>query len=59
MIQIKSQTANNYLPVRYLSDSRSQLYRNFPFRNEISKATFYKYCKLSGQYKNPHRFVTV
>lgn len=42
--------------VRYLEDNKLELYKSFPFNNELSLSTFYKYSNKSGHYKNPHRF---
>ncbi|CAF0891443.1 unnamed protein product [Brachionus calyciflorus] len=41
---------------RYLEDRMTELYKNFPYSNEISKSTFYKYANLSGEYKKPYRW---
>lgn len=54
----KSDTENhlNKIPARYLDDQKSELYKLFPFSNEISKSTFNKYACLSGVFKRPHRW---
>jgi len=43
------------IPVRYLEASFTELYKKFPFKQLISWSTFFKYAKLSGQFKKPHR----
>ena len=47
---------HHYQTVRYLDENMIELYKQFPFRNEISKSTFVKYLKKTGQFKKPHRF---
>ncbi|CAF0844074.1 unnamed protein product [Brachionus calyciflorus] len=41
---------------RYLEDNIIELYKSFPFSNEISISTFYKYVNLSGEFKKPFRW---
>lgn len=41
--------------VRYLEQNPTELYKAFPLRNKISKATFFKYLNKSGIYKKPMR----
>ena len=48
---------NRYIPVRYLQDNKMQLFNKSPFKNKISKSTFFKYANIDGQYKNPHRLL--
>lgn len=43
------------MPARYLEKCPTELYRDFPFRNQISKTTFFKYISISGEYKRPIR----
>ena len=43
------------VPARYLEEERALLYKNFPFKEQLHKSTFYKYLKSSGQFKKPHR----
>ncbi|CAF0854416.1 unnamed protein product [Brachionus calyciflorus] len=55
----KNPTDTNYKKLenaRYLEDQISELYKSFPFSNEISKSTFYKYSNVSGEFKNPYRW---
>ena len=42
-------------PVRYLDENFNELYQQFPFKDELSKSTFLRYIRSSGQYKKPHR----
>jgi hypothetical protein len=63
MIKIKGPESNNYVnkePARYLNDNRFKLYSDFrkslPLNSEpISKDSFYKYSKITNEYKKPHR----
>ena len=58
MIKLKSRYHLNekrYIPVRYLQDTKIELFNKSPFKNLISKATFYKYANIDKQFKNPHR----
>ena len=43
------------ISARYLEKNSTELYRNFPFRNQLSKTTFFKYISISGEYKRPIR----
>ena len=45
----------DHIPVRYLSENKTMLYRNFSFKNHLSKSTFLKYLKSSRIFKNPCR----
>ena len=45
----------NLLTTRYLNDTKAALYKKFPFRNHISKSSFYRYIKAANQFKKPHR----
>ena len=58
MVKIKSKNNLNsqrYIPVRYLQDTKIELFNKSPFKNLISKSTFYKYLNTENQFKNPHR----
>ena len=58
MVKLKSRNDLNnkrYIPVRYLNDSKVALFNKSPFKNLISKSTFYNYVKIDDQFKNPHR----
>ncbi len=60
LVKIRNPAHKNYkqaIPARYLENSRSELYQQFPFSNEISKTTFFKYSNINGEYKNPHKLV--
>ncbi len=46
---------NRFIPARYLEENRIEIYKKSPFRNLVSKSTFYKYTKKSNQFKKPHR----
>ena len=46
---------NRYIPARYLQENRTELFKKSPYRNIISKSTFFKYSKINGEFKNPHR----
>jgi hypothetical protein len=62
MIKIKSKNQlnnNRFIPVRYLQDTKIQLFNKSPFKNLISRSTFYKYANIDGQFKNPHRYFFV
>jgi ACT domain-containing protein len=55
----KDQNNHNYqkvVPVRYLKDTKTKLFNDYPYQNDLSKSTFFKYSKITGQYKNPHRY---
>ncbi len=40
---------------RYLDDRMSVLYNEFPFKEELSKSTFFKFMKITGQFKKTQR----
>ncbi len=44
------------IPARYLEDTRSVLFKSFPYSEEISKSTFLKYSNINGEFKKPHRY---
>ena len=43
------------IPVRYLYDCVSKLYFESPFKDSISKSSFFEYTNIHGQFKHPHR----
>ena len=49
-----SERFNERVPAMYLEDNRSELYKTFPFKDEISKSTFMKYSNISREFKKPH-----
>ena len=56
MVKIKNRKRLNYdryVPVRYLQDNKASLFNKSPFKDIISKSTFYKYTNIDGQFKNP------
>ena len=59
MVKIKNRKSlnyNRYVPVRYLQDNKVQLFNKSPFKDIISKSTFYKYANIDGRLKNPYRY---
>jgi hypothetical protein len=44
-----------YIPVRYLSENKTELYKQSPFLDIVSKSTFLKYAKIDNIFKNPFR----
>lgn len=54
---VQSDNFGQLVPARYLEENKSELFKAFPFSNEISKSTFFKYTNLIGEYKKPHRFI--
>lgn len=44
------------VPARYLTSNQMDLYNQFPLRDQLNRKTFVKYMKLSGEFKNPHRW---
>ena len=62
MVINKNVDHHNYkteIPVRYLADNKTTLFNQFPFKNELSKSTFFKYLNKNGQFKNPHRLIII
>lgn len=58
LVKNKNPNNNNYkslVPARYLNESRTELFKKSPFKNIISKSSFFKYAKLSNEFKKPHR----
>ena len=60
LVQDKSKTGLNnnlreLLPVRYLNDNQSKLFKLFPYKSELAKNTFINYLRKSGQFKKPFR----
>lgn len=45
-----------FIPARYLSDLKIELYKNSPYKNIVSKSTFFKYSNIDGEFKNPFRY---
>lgn len=55
----RDKSDDNFLqkqPVRYLDDLETELFKSFPFSNEISKSTFHKYLKINGVYKKSYKW---
>ena len=44
------------VPVRYLEDTKDQIYNNFIYRDSISKSTFFKYLKRAKIFKKTFRY---
>lgn len=42
-------------PVRYLEDNQLELYKKFPLKDQVKKATFRHYLIKSRIFKKPHR----
>lgn len=42
-------------PVRYLEDNKIELYKKFPLKDQVKKATFHRYLIKSKIFKKPHR----
>ena len=53
----KSEDYNTKVHARYLEDNKSELYKIFPLREDLSKSTFNKYLSINGIYKNPYRYI--
>lgn len=43
------------IPVRYLENNLTETYKNFPFKDQVSKSTLVKYLKKDNVYKKPFR----
>ena len=52
---VKIKNSGTLVPARYLEENKTELYKIFPFSNQISKSTFFKYTNLNVEYKRPHR----
>ncbi len=39
------------MPVRYLDNSKIELYKNYPYKDSVSKSTFLKYLNANKIYK--------
>lgn len=46
---------DEFISARYLSDNKTALYRRFPYREHLSKSSFFKYLRAVRQYKKPTR----
>jgi len=45
------------VPVRYLDNSKIELYKNYPYKNSIHKSTFFKYiCREFEDFNIPENF---
>jgi hypothetical protein len=44
-----------YIPARYLADSMTQLFKESPYTQIISKSTFFKYAQIDHEFKKAHR----
>ena len=42
-------------PVRYLSDSKIEIYKTFSFKHLVPKSTFFKYLYIATEYKKAQR----
>lgn len=49
-------STDQFEPVRYLNDSVTVLFRDFPFKDELSISTFRKYLHERKIFKRPYRF---
>lgn len=59
LVENKNPNDENYkqkIPVRYLEENNIELYKMFPFREQLSNGTFYKYLKMTGEFKKPFRW---
>jgi hypothetical protein len=52
---VKIKKSDTLVPGRYLEENKTELYKLFPFSDQLSKSTFFKYTNLNGEYKKPHR----
>lgn len=43
------------VPARSLETNKIELYKKFPLADKMSKETFFKYLRKSGEFKKPHR----
>ena len=43
------------VPARSLETNKIELYKRFPLADKMSKETFFKYLRKSGEFKKPHR----
>ena len=50
---------NDLIPARYLDDNQSEMFKRFPFNNEISRSTFLKYLNKNGVFKHPTRLTNI
>ena len=51
MVKLKNAKRLNserYVPVRYLEDDKAHLFNKSPFKDIISKSTFYKYANIDA-----------
>ncbi len=46
-----SKNSSVEVPVRYLDNSKIELYKNYPYKNSIHKSTFFKYLNANKIYK--------
>ncbi len=44
-----------YLHARYLEDTKTKIFQDFPLKDDLSKSSFFKYLNASKIYKKPHR----
>lgn len=43
------------IPVRYLEENQTELYKKFPLNNRVQKTSFHKYLTKDRIFKKPHR----
>ena len=55
LVQLKDKNIVDFIPVRYLQDTKNEVYRKFPYKDGVSKTTFMKYLIKDNQYKNAFR----
>ena len=47
--------SSNVFPVRYLEDTKNEIYNNFPLKETVSKSTFLKYLHKAKVFKKAYR----
>ena len=55
LVQLKDKNIVDFIPVRYLQDTKNEVYNKFPYKDGVSKTTFMKYLNKDNQYKNAFR----
>ena len=45
---VKLKNSERYVPVRYLEDNKAHLFNKSPFKDFISKSTFFKYANIDN-----------
>lgn len=55
----KSKISGTIVPVRYLENTKIELYKEFHEKENVSLTTFKKYCNIDGQFRKSTRITDI